>query len=258
MTLCLGLATRSVRLTMPPYSTRNLRYLRLSKNQAIQLLLNLKQEHLEWFNDRIFQVPIPSFPCTILRDSFSHPVLPPQHILAALQPLLCNALELFLSVGSFGSPPPPLRDALTQSFIIHTIADFQFAYYLKPTDNQHHILVKNKNYIFPEKPTTASAAGPSKPSKSGKPTSDDDYFDDDLNEAEEPEEKPTLHVTYSGFTIHPKTLMVVAEPYDPSRPSRAPQYHGFEYEGDEDEMVGGERAVDAGVGSSRRDADTGG
>ncbi|RUS34929.1 hypothetical protein BC938DRAFT_477802 [Jimgerdemannia flammicorona] len=233
---------------MPPYSTRNLRYLRLSKNQAIQLLLNLKQEHLEWFNDRIFQ-----------------------HILAALQPLLCNALvrdrdakesskvaQVFRGRRNCSCPSARLVLRHHRCGTRSPSPDFQFAYYLKPTDNQHHILVKNKNYIFPEKPTTASAAGPSKPSKSGKPTSDDDYFDDDLNEAEEPEEKPTLHVTYSGFTIHPKTLMVVAEPYDPSRPSRAPQYHGFEYEGNEDEVVGEERAVDAGVGSSRRDADTGG
>ncbi|RHZ67778.1 hypothetical protein Glove_299g86 [Diversispora epigaea] len=71
------------------------------------------------------------------------------------------------------------------------------AYYFKPTETRHSILVKNKKYIFND---------------------DDDDDDDDEkktkkdNIEEEEEEKPILEITYEGFAIFRKSLVVIVEP----------------------------------------------
>ncbi|CAG8494007.1 26063_t:CDS:10, partial [Racocetra persica] len=145
------------------YSTRNIRYLRISEKQVLPLILYLKPEHINWFNDIIFQ-----------------------EVLSALQKLIPKKFSR--EKKKFGSD-------------IYREGKFQFAYYFKNTDVRHSVLEKNKKYVFPSEKSTLSEED----------ESSQNLHDSFTNEKEE-DEKPTLQVTYQGFNIFYKSLIVIVEP----------------------------------------------
>ncbi|RIB09826.1 hypothetical protein C2G38_239258 [Gigaspora rosea] len=76
----------------------------------------------------------------------------------------------------------------------------KFAYYFKSTDVRHSVLEKDKKYIFP-----------SEKSLSEEDESSQNLGDSFTNEKDD-DEKPTLQITYQGFNMFYKSLVVIVEP----------------------------------------------
>ncbi|KAL1916972.1 uncharacterized protein VTP21DRAFT_5169 [Calcarisporiella thermophila] len=152
------------------YSTRNIRYLRIGEKQVLQMVLYLKEENVAWFNDHIMQ-----------------------QVLSAIQPVISKKFS--------EEDKKKGKDTVADVF---RGADFQFAYYFKPTDTRHCILMKDISFTAPER----NAAS-------------------DNEEDIEEDVKLKLKATYDNLALHRKTLVVVVEPYSPQRPP--PDFMGFEY-----------------------------
>ncbi|CAJ0838840.1 3521_t:CDS:2 [Entrophospora sp. SA101] len=75
-------------------------------------------------------------------------------------------------------------------------ANFQFAYYFKPTEAKHSVLTKEKNFIFPSSEKLASKR---------------DKHNKNNNDNEE-DVKPILEIGYRGFNVFRKSLIMVIEP----------------------------------------------
>ncbi|CAG8519049.1 7932_t:CDS:2 [Funneliformis mosseae] len=127
------------------YTTHNIRYLRISEKQVLPLIIYLRQENLLWFNDIIFQ-----------------------EILSALQRIIPKKFSRKKKNVSNKS----LSD-------IYRGSNFQFAYYIKPTEVKHSILIKDKTSIFPS---------------------------DKM--------KLSFNLTYQGYNIFRKSLVLIVEPLD--------------------------------------------
>ncbi|CAB4487695.1 hypothetical protein RhiirA5_486077 [Rhizophagus irregularis] len=158
------------------YSTYNIRYLRISEKQVLPLIIYLRQENLSWFNDIIFQ-----------------------EILSALQRIIPKK---FLGKKKNASDKS-LSD-------IYRGSNFQFAYYFRPTDVKHSILIKDNPIIFsPSNPNVSSSQSQTehaeiKNSSRGNHTS--------LTNVEDGVKQS--NITYQGFNIFRKTLVIIVEPLD--------------------------------------------
>ncbi|CAG8523132.1 3008_t:CDS:10 [Diversispora eburnea] len=82
------------------FSTYNIHYLRISAKQVLPLILYIKPDNINWFNDIIFQ---------------------------------CIAEVSIIDI---------LMNSLMNSLMSSLMTNFQMAYYFKPTDTRHSILVK--------------------------------------------------------------------------------------------------------------------
>ncbi|KAK9761974.1 hypothetical protein K7432_012706 [Basidiobolus ranarum] len=89
------------------FSTREVRYLRISKSQVLQMILYIKPEYTSWFSDHIFQL-----------------------VLSALQPLIPK------KISDSKSKDPPAE--------IYRSGVFQMAYtVVGSTQPRHYLLLQN-------------------------------------------------------------------------------------------------------------------
>ncbi|CAG8495663.1 15532_t:CDS:2 [Acaulospora colombiana] len=137
------------------YATYNIRYLRISERKVLPLILYVRPENTGWFNEVLFQ-----------------------EVLAALQKVIPKNLS-------------KERKKKTSDKNVYRGTNLQMAYYFKPTETRHSILLKDKNYVF----------------------SSEESPDGDEDEDEE-EKKPVLNITYQGFSIFRKTLVIIVEPLE--------------------------------------------
>ncbi|CAI2181849.1 4463_t:CDS:2 [Funneliformis geosporum] len=139
------------------YTTHNIRYLRISEKQVLPLIIYLRQENLLWFNDIIFQ-----------------------EILSALQRIIPKI---------FSRKKKNVSNKLLSD--IYRGSNFQFAYYIKPTEVKHSILIKDKTSIFPSDKMNAS-----------------------VSKSQMEQENINLNLTYQGYNIFRKSLVLIVEPLD--------------------------------------------
>ncbi|GBB86097.1 hypothetical protein RclHR1_12550006 [Rhizophagus clarus] len=142
------------------YSTYNIRYLRISEKQVLPLIIYLRQENLSWLNDIIFQ-----------------------EVLSALQRIIPK---------NFSRKKKNVSDKSLSD--IYRGSNFQFAYYFKPTDVKHSILIKSQ--------TEHNEIKESPKENYTSPTSVED------------DQILKFNVTYQGFNIIRKSLVIIVEPLD--------------------------------------------
>ncbi|KAG9307498.1 hypothetical protein G9A89_017328 [Geosiphon pyriformis] len=164
------------------YSTRTLRYLRVSEKKVIPLLLYLRPEYTDWFNDAMFQ--------EILITLHKH--LPEK-----------LALRKKKNISSMA-----VVDDKEIKGNLCVAEGYQFAYYLRPTDVRHSILFKEKSNEFPSLNKLEA-----KQKKSGKKrlSIQFEYEDDEEKESSGSEMDKEQYVKYTGFSIFRKTLVIVVE-----------------------------------------------
>ncbi|RIA85695.1 hypothetical protein C1645_363749 [Glomus cerebriforme] len=166
------------------YSTHNIRYLRISEKQVLPLIIYLRQENLSWFDDIIFQ-----------------------EILSALQRIIPKKFSGKKINGSNKS----LSD-------IYRGSNFQFAYYFKPTDVKHSVLIKDIPSILPpsNKTNVSSSQSQAKHEEHEEHENINNSSKGNHSSSKNIDDgvQPKLNITYQGFNIFRKSLVIIVEPLD--------------------------------------------
>ncbi|CAG8629125.1 952_t:CDS:2 [Ambispora gerdemannii] len=142
------------------YTTYTQRYIRVSEKHILPLIIYLRPENTNWFNDGMFQ-----------------------ELIEKLNKFLPQKIDSMRKRKSNESKDKQEEQQISADIFREK---FHCAYYFRPTDIRHSVLIKDKRYMLPS----------SRKSKS----------------KELEEVKPDFQVNYNGFSIFIKTLVVVVEP----------------------------------------------
>ncbi|CAG8439231.1 7433_t:CDS:2 [Ambispora leptoticha] len=154
--------------TTTRYTTYTQRYIRVSEKHILPLIIYLRPENTNWFNDGMFQ-----------------------ELIVKLSKFLPPKIDSMRKRKSNESEDKQEEQQISADIFREK---FHCAYYFRPTDVRHSVLIKDKGYVFP--------------SSSSNTTGGEKLKSKEIEE----EIKPELQVNYNGFSVFIKTLVVVVEP----------------------------------------------
>ncbi|GAA94711.1 uncharacterized protein L969DRAFT_94661 [Mixia osmundae IAM 14324] len=196
------------------YKTRNALYLRISINAVLPMTLLIDYRHLEWMSDEILS-----------------------RVLFNLKDRIQIKLDQDKAQGKTKGKHFDIYHGNVRKSDTHEAIPYTMLYYFRQTPQKHAVLLKDKQLIF-DSPPPAPALLPSQempppPMRRQsdmhaqsdmvdgpdiKPEDDEAAAMDAVRDVpieaddEKPDSKPKLSVSYTGFSIFHKTLVVIVQP----------------------------------------------